>query len=367
MADLEINRLLTDKSSLGETRADRVNVSYSCADGDVVLKVNHVAVTTNNITYAGFGDAMNYWQFFPTDIDGWGHMPVWGFADVVQSKMADLEVGERIYGYFPIASHLIVRPHRITERGFYDDVPHRRELISAYNQYTRCSIDPGYTSETENLQCLLRPLFITSYMLADYLIDNQVFGAQQMVVSSASSKTAYGTAHCLKLNDPDCHLVALTSPRNIDFVKALGCYDEVLTYAQMANTPANVATAYVDFSGDEALRTAIHTHFGDQLVHDCFAGSAQNTDYLQDLGLPGPKPKFFFAPVQIRKRNKDYGGAELTRRFSAAQNAFIAHVSSGNPPWMRVEEHVGFQAAEKLIDDLHAGRCAPNTGNIIRI
>ena len=42
------------------------------ASGQVRLRVEHFALTANNITYAAFGAAMNYWQFFPTDDDGWG-------------------------------------------------------------------------------------------------------------------------------------------------------------------------------------------------------------------------------------------------------------------------------------------------------
>ena len=44
------------------------------------------ALTTNNITYAVFGAAMQYWDFFPTaDPDVWGCVPVWGFAEVVET------------------------------------------------------------------------------------------------------------------------------------------------------------------------------------------------------------------------------------------------------------------------------------------
>ena len=35
------------------------------ADGQVRVAIDHFAYTSNNITYAAFGDAMNYWQFFP--------------------------------------------------------------------------------------------------------------------------------------------------------------------------------------------------------------------------------------------------------------------------------------------------------------
>src|SRR3712207_7922901 len=42
------------------------------------------------------------------------------------------------------------------------------------------------------------PLFLTSFMLADQLEDNRFFGARALVLSSASSKTAYGTAFLLR-------------------------------------------------------------------------------------------------------------------------------------------------------------------------
>ena len=37
----------------------------SLADGEALLRVESFGLTANNITYAVFGDAMNYWDFFP--------------------------------------------------------------------------------------------------------------------------------------------------------------------------------------------------------------------------------------------------------------------------------------------------------------
>ncbi len=65
---------------------------------------------------------------------------------------------------------------------------------------------------------LVRPLFITSFMLADFLQDNAFFGARQLLISSASSKTAYGTAFCLA-EERAMELLALTSVRNRGFVE----------------------------------------------------------------------------------------------------------------------------------------------------
>jgi hypothetical protein len=360
MRPLNTTRLLTSKSQLQHSRVETVSLAPP-EQGEALLAVRRVALTTNNITYAAFGEAMQYWNFFPTGEADWGHMPAWGLADVVASNVRGVEVGERFYGYFPIAAHLRMKPVRVSERGFYDGAEHRLALTSAYNQYARCSHDPAYRAETESLQMLLRPLFITSFMLADYLQDNHLFGARRLVVSSASSKTAYGTAFCL----PGVEMVALTSPRHRGFVEGLGCYSHTVGYDELEQVPADERVVYVDFSGDEALRARVHAHFGDALVHDCYAGSAQNTHFLRDTGLPGPTPQFFFAPVQIKKRTADWGPAVVNRRFGDAQQRFMRHVRDSG--WLRVTEHEGFEAAQQVIADLCAGRTDPQLGHVISL
>jgi hypothetical protein len=362
-----LTRLETRRNALGTTRVRRTQDDGSLQPGDVLLRVDRFSLTTNNITYAAFGDAMmKYWAFFPTGDAAWGHMPVWGFADVVASTVDGVAVGERFYGYFPIASHIRMQPARVTARGFYDAAPHRTELISAYNQYTRCRNDPAYAQPLENYQALLRPLFITSFMLADFLEDNGFFGATQVVVSSASSKTAYGTSFCLA-RPPGLRLVAATSARNRGFVEGLGCYDQTVSYEDVTTLPAGQATLYVDFSGDDDLRATVHHHFGASLVYDCFAGSAQKTGFLEESSLPGPKPLLYFAPVQIRKRNADWGPQEVNRRFNEAQKRFIAEVSRPGNRWMTLVQGRGFEAAQQVIAELHGGRVDARHAHVIQL
>jgi hypothetical protein len=358
-------RLLTRKTALSESKIDHEPLA-PLAEGEALLKVDRVAVTTNNVTYAVFGDAMQYWNFFPTGSEGWGHMPVWGFADVVESRVAGVEPGERFYGYFPIARHLRVTPVRTSTRGFYDGAPHRAQLVSAYNHYTRCSTDAVYDKALEDYQMLLRPLIITSFFGADFFQDNDFFGAKQLVFSSASSKTAYGTAFCLK-HVKGVELVGLTSPRNVAFTESLGCYQHVVTYQDLTKLDASKPAMYIDFAGDTALRERVHRHFGESLKYDCVAGSAQNTDphHLRVPGLPGPEPTLYFAPVQIAKRNKEWGYDEVNRRFGEAQREFVARVASPDKPWMKLVEHKGFESAAKLIADMTEGKVNPLEGHVV--
>jgi len=367
MDNPSITRLLTRKTALADSRVEQLPPA-PLGPEEALLKVDRVAITTNNITYAVFGDAMQYWSFFPTGQDGWGHVPVWGFADVVRSNVPGLEPGQRFYGYFPIASHLRVSPTRVSARGFYDGAAHRAALTSAYNHYTRCSTDPVYDAALERYQMLLRPLIITSFFGADFLEDNAFFGARQLLVSSASSKTAYGTAFCLS-HVRDVELIGLTSERNRAFTTGLGCYGRVITYEELGTLAPDTRTLYLDFAGDTALRERVHRHFGDALVYDCVAGSAQNTDpeHLHVAALPGPKPQLYFAPVQIKKRNADWGYDGVNARFGEAQRAFIARVADPERPWLKLVEHRGLDGAARLIAELIAGRVDPLEGHVLQL
>jgi len=42
--------------------------------GEVLLRVDRVGVTANNVTYAVLGESFHYWSFFPTE-PGWGLVP----------------------------------------------------------------------------------------------------------------------------------------------------------------------------------------------------------------------------------------------------------------------------------------------------
>jgi hypothetical protein len=160
-------------------------------------------LTSNNITYAAFGEAMKYWDFYPTGDTAWGTIPVWGFAKVVESRAEGVAVGERCYGYWPMGRYVVVQPVRVGKHGFSDGAAHRAERAAVYNRIERCAADPGYSAALEPQQALLKPLFITSFLIDDFLTDAQCFGAQQVLLSSASSKTAYGTAFCLALRRGD--------------------------------------------------------------------------------------------------------------------------------------------------------------------
>jgi hypothetical protein len=344
------------------------------ADGAVRFRVDDVALTANNITYAAFGEAMHYWDFFPSGDAATGCLPVWGFGTAVESRHEAVAVGERFYGYWPLGDELIVQPARANQRGFVDGAEHRRALHSLYNHYARCSADAGYDAAHEAEQALLRPLFTTSFLIDDFIADNAGFGAAQVLLSSASSKTAYGTAFCLtrRRGKPAAlRMVGLTSAANVGFTKALGCYDEVLAYDSLpAALDAATPAVYVDFSGSAGLRRTIHEAFGERLMHSGSVGGTHWTELSAKGGnrdLPGPRPTLFFAPAQASKRLEQWGPAGLQQRLGAAWVAFMKPVTSAQPPWLTVVTHRGPQAAEAVYRALLDGHAAPQDGHMLTL
>jgi len=338
------------------------------APGQVLLRVDRFAFTSNNVTYAAFGEAMSYWNFFPAPA-GWGRVPVWGFGSAVESLHDAVKPGERFYGYYPMSSRLVVEPERANESGFFDGVAHRKPLHAVYNQYLRTGTDPGYDPAREDEQMLLRPLFVTSFLIDDFLADNAFFSAEAIVLSSASSKTAYGTAFQLSQRGSSGRpeIIGLTSPGNKAFVERLGCYDRVLAYADVNALPAERPAVYVDMAGDGTVRSALHHRFGDSLKHSCAVGGTHWDALTGASGLPGPRPALFFAPAQIKKRIADWGTAEVQRRIAVAWRVFLAKVAAPSGGWMKVIHGRGPADVERVYLDMLEGRARPEEGHVLSL
>ena len=338
-----------------------VETQLSPGDGDVLLSVDRFALTANNITYAVAGDSMAYWAFFPAE-PGWGRVPVWGFADVLQSSCEGIEAGERLYGYLPMSTHLIVTPQRVTAAGFVDAAPHRAERAAVYNQYQRVAHDPGYSAANENAQMLLRPLFMTSFLLDDLLRDNGFFGAQTVILSSASSKTSVGLAYMLRRNG-QARVVGLTSPGNRAFVEKLGYYDAVIGYDGIATLDAASPAVFVDMAGNGAVLRDVHRHFGDALRYSCLVGATHwdaRAGGARDA-LAGPKPELFFAPSRITKRNQDWGRGGIEQRVASAWTTFTADAQR----WMNVVQRRGPAEVERAYLEVLGGKTPPDVGYIV--
>lgn len=330
--------------------------------GQALLRVDSFGLTANNVTYAVFGEAMSYWDFFPAEEEGWGRVPVWGFAEIERSEAEGIEPGTRLYGYLPPSSHLVVTPADAGAAGFVDASPHREPLPSAYHRYLVTETDRFYSADTEEMQMLLRPLFFTSFLIDDQLADEGMTERGPIAISSASSKTAIAAAFLLAQRE-GVELIGLTSPRSAEFVAGLGIYDGTVAYDAIDSLERRPLT-FVDIAGDGEVRRAVHTHFGDELLHSMTVGMT----HWEELGaggggLPGPEPAFFFAPDRVVKRSRDWGRAVLEKRVAVAWHPFCEWIAG----WLEPIRGDGFAALEHAWGEVIEGRVEPHRAHVLTL
>jgi len=354
--------LLTSRKSLHETKFVETQLP-ALKPGQVLFKIDTFAFTANNVTYGVFGDAMMYWNFFPAP-EGFGRVPVWGFADVVESQAEGIKPGERFWGYYPISTHLIVEPTRVAPHGFSDGAAHRQKMAPVYNNYVRVSADPNYKKERESERALLRPLFSTSFLIDDFLAESDFFGGREVVLSSASSKTSLGLAFLLHKNRRgQVGVVGLTSKSNAAFVEKTGYYDRVVTYDAIAQSPHDKAAVFVDMAGSGEVRATVHKHWGDRLKYSCAVGATHWDHMGPNTNLPGPQPQLFFAPDRVKKRLTDWGQQGFEEHLAKATNEFITSVDG----WMKIVKGKGKADVERVYRDMVAGKAKAEEGHMLSL
>ncbi len=352
---------LVNRSDLRDcaTEAGQQSAETPLQPDQVLIGIDHFAFTANNVTYAAVADMIGYWNFFPAP-PGRGRIPVWGFGDVLASRCAALPVGERIYGYLPMSTHVVLDAARVTDDAFVDAAPHRAALPPVYNQYTRTAA-AGVPRADEPRYALFRPLFATAFLLDDLLAETDAFGARRILLTSASSKTALGLAFLLSARG-GCEVIGLTSAANVPFVERTGYYTTVLPYEAVESLTPEAPIVAVDFAGNGALLARVHGHFGDRLQHSAQVGVTHWERMTAPASLPGPAPVFFFAPARVDQRIADWGAAELWQRIAAAMQRFSASTT-----WLRIITGRGPAAVESVYRAMLDGRVDPAEGHILSL
>lgn len=349
------------KSALNEAELVELPLAQ-LAGGAVRLAVESFSVTANNITYAVVGDGFKYWDFFPAP-DGLGIVPMWGHARVIASNSPDIVVGERIYGYLPMATHLDVVPGKIHPGGFSDTTDYRQPMSPVYNSYTRLASDPEHHPDREAERMIFGPLFRTGFLIEYFLRGQDWFGAEQLIVTSASSKTAMGLASVARQLSPGIKRVGLTSPGNVAFVEASGLFDEVVAYDDLERVPV-LRSVSVDFAGNADLLAGLHRHFDAALAHSALVGmthiEARSTFGGGDP-LPGPKPALFFAPDHAVAFFKAHGADDGGKLVAAAWHEFLK-ATEGT---VAIELHSGLDSAREVFLAMLAGQIDPAKGIVI--
>ena len=342
--------LLVDRKDLRRTEIRSADAA-PLEDGQVRLTVERFSVTANNITYGLIGDSFGYWKFFPAP-DGLGRIPVWGFATIVESKVADAPVGLRLFGYLPMSTQFVMQLAK-GRNGYVDKSPHRAELPPTYNAYAQAPTD-----SLDDHRALLRPLLMTSFLLDDFLGED--VGLKCLVLTSASSKTAMGLAWFAKARGLE--VIGLSSPANGQRLEALGLYDQILPYDRAGDLRTAGPAAVVDFAGDRRTVAAIHGALGDSVARSVIVGATHwEAGGGGQVDMPGPQPVLFFAPDQIRKRMTDWGAGEVESRFDAGLRRFVSESA-----WLNLVQHQGQDGLLGAYHMVLEGRVRPEDGHIIQ-
>jgi hypothetical protein len=365
-----MNQFQTLKSDLTQSRIIDID-SPAIDDGEIAVRIESYAFTANNVTYGVAGDTIGYWKFFPAGHDEkneWGCIPMWGFAEITHSNNKGLNIGERLFGYFPAADSLILSPIKISDESFSDGKEHRKELPPVYNNYVRLAGDQNYDSSMDAVRALLFPLHITAFCLCDSLAEDSYLGASQVIIVSASSKTAIGLAQGLSDAEDSPKIVGLTSAANAKFVKSLGCYDEVVSYDELSHLDFSAGSVMVDMAGNREILGTLHRELGDQMLKCLTVGMTHwdNETTAEDaLGqaMLRDRTEFFFAPAHIQKRIGDWGHAG----YAEKTNLFMTARALQSKDWMQVKEISGLENFTSTYEDVVAGKINPNEGIIVNL
>ncbi|KAF9024262.1 hypothetical protein BDZ89DRAFT_1069231 [Hymenopellis radicata] len=336
----------------------------------VLLRVDRFGFSANNVTYQALGEHphFRYFDFHaPPEADdvnekSHGLIPVWGFATVVESTHPKIYPGERYAFYVP-------RPHLPADR-------------RPYNQILRCATDPQYTSSprAEDLTMLYRPLFWTSYWFEDWLWSSSYRGgASTILISSASSKTAFCLAYLIGKRNTGTRVLGLTSSKNLAFTQGLGLYDDVLEYTSFASSPAfhgarDEKWVYVDVAGSTALNRRIFDHFASPYASTLAAvitlgltnlsPSDPSVKWSQggfsSTPPTGPTEEQFFMPEWLDVRRKQLSLMEL---FTTQQKAW-KELMSDCQNWVEIERVYGADAVQKSYTRIALEGVAANKGLI---
>lgn len=359
---MKTNRsFLVNKQNLSETRQSEADLP-DLNDGQVLFKIERYAFTANNITYAVCGESLRYWDFFPADDAAWGIIPVWGYGEVADSKWDAAQIGERFYGYFPTSDFLVVEPGKANALGFADASAHRQKLAAVYNFYTNLSADNYYDDDAADYIPLLKPLFATAFLLYHFLRDAEFFNTEQIITTSASSKTALALAFMLRQNRAadGKTIIGLTSNANAEFLRSTGYFDRIVTYDEAESLPTLRAVA-IDFAGNAALLHRIAAKLGDNLAYISRIGI---TDWKADKAFDDlPNVHGFFAPTHIAARQKEWGALKTAELINGALAEFIGETKQQ----IEIRHVNGFGELPGFYAEMLNGRIDPKIGCIVKI
>lgn len=226
-----------------------------------VLFVPFTLLTNRYITYYSSGYIVNDIEGFvdPKGVQNtqsFKTAPCWGRCTVYRSNHPDIKPGSTYYSFWPLTAYSVRQVTNVESDG----------SIGYQNL-------PNFTGPKEWLKLVRMEDGESSYAIDNYeymkigityareLRDLDYFGAERLVISSASSASGQIIAMCLKELNPEFKVVGLTSERNYEFVKQFPYFDEVYTYEGIKSSPNTNKSLYFDALGWDSVTKDVFDHF----------------------------------------------------------------------------------------------------------
>jgi len=355
-------QFVVNRKNLRDAKFVEATVGHAKKPGTLLVRVDRFSFTSNNVLYGVLGERNRYWELFPAS----GHdgiIPAWGLGEVVESRGCDISVGEKLYGFFPMAQFVTLEPADIRQKGFRDAAAHRQNLALSYNSYLRVTNDPSFAGDSGDLQALFRPLTMTAFVAASFFAEERFFGARQVILSSASAKTALALAYLLHTYHADVLVTGLTSAKNVPFLQSTGLYHSIVTYDQLSSLSRSDASIFFDVAGNADVRLKLHQHFGDMLKHSARVGLAHWEAPPSKEVLPGPKHELLFAPHLINRFHAEWGESEFDRRFESAHPGLLSALGS----WIKIVKNKDRDEAKSIYMNYLTGNFSADTGYILSL
>ena len=272
----------------------------------------------------------------------------------------DIAVGGRYFGFYPMATDVVIdaAPHG---SAFRDVGPHRAEHAATYTDFRDVTTDVMFRPEQADEYLLLWGVFMTSFLVDDYLADNDFLGATQTLVTSASSKTSICLAQCLAERDGH-RCIGLTSraqPRLRRGPRPLRRGDHL----RRGRPTRPIECVDVGRHGRERFgprcdphalrrRTEVVTH---RRRHP-LAGSGGNGGHAARTDT-----RVLLRPGTISEARRRVGADELDARIARSFHQLLDTTDE----WLTVERRSGAEGVTSVYRSLLEGRAEPAIGYVV--
>ena len=261
---------LIPKSSVIQTRLFKPeHVQFKAIDMDI----DNIVLAENQVIFVPQSFVLNKYilyyneAYLRVNIDGiidpngdlnsksFKVIPAWGIGSVYRSNHPEIEEGSTYHGFFPVAPYHVRSIEGVNQsEGTALQRPPNFKGPLEWLRLVRTDRHPEFVAD-------LFEYFKIGITYARLLQDVDSYGAQQLVLSSASSTSAQIIAMCIKELRPDFPIVGLTSPRNLEMVKGFSYFDKVYTYDDIASSDGTCPSLYFDALGNESVSISCFEHF----------------------------------------------------------------------------------------------------------